>query len=83
MAAGCLTFAECNDVNGWQNIGLIDGENCIAINQGNAIDKIRSYLADSDNPKYEQIAAAGRRHALENLNNDVMVDRLIDWIVAL
>jgi hypothetical protein len=25
-------------------------------------------------------AAQARRHAMENLNNDVMVDRLIDWI---
>jgi hypothetical protein len=80
LAAGCLTFACCTDVNGWQNLGLIDGVNCISINQENCISRIREYLADVDNPKYEAIAAEGRRHALENLNNDVMVDKLIDWI---
>jgi len=80
LAAGCLTFAECNDKNGWECMGLRDGANCIAINKSNCIDKVKEYIADVDNPKYADIAAAGRRHAMENLSNDVMVDRLIDWI---
>jgi hypothetical protein len=80
MAAGCLTFACCNGVNGWENLGLSDGANCIAVNQDNAVERIRAYLADVDNPEYAEIAAEGRRHVMENLNNDVMVDRLINWI---
>ena len=80
LAAGCLTFAGINEQNGWENLGLVDGINSILINQNNCIDKIKEFINDADNPAYADIAAEGRKHALKNLNNDVMVNRLIDWI---
>ena len=35
------------------------------------------FLNDSDNPKWNEIATAGRKHVLEKLNNDIAVDKIV------
>ena len=41
-------------------------------------DKFNEYLNDPNNPKWELIANQGRKHALENLNNDKAVTSLVE-----
>ena len=40
-------------------------------------EKFLEFIEDSDNPKWENIANAGREYALQELNNDVAVKDII------
>tara|TARA_B100000953_G_scaffold236521_1_gene198018 strand:- start:106 stop:279 length:174 start_codon:yes stop_codon:yes gene_type:complete len=40
-------------------------------------EKILEFIEDSNNPKWENIANAGREYALQELNNDVAVEDII------
>ncbi len=77
-AAGCLTFMEVTEKNDGKHLGFIDGENCVFINESNYIKKFEEYLKTSDDPKWEKIASAGRKFALQNFNNDKAVNELAD-----
>lgn len=82
-AAGCLTFMEITEKNGGEYLGYIDGETAIFINEDNYKNKFEEFLKNSENSKWEKIANAGRRHALENLNNDKAVESLVDLMEEL
>ncbi len=79
-AAGCLTFMEITGKNNGEYLGFVDGESAIFINENNYKEKFEEYLSDVNNPKWEQIANAGRNHALTNLSNDKAVESLVDLI---
>ena len=76
-AAGCLTFIEITNKNYAANLGYIDGETAIFINEKNYQEKFKEYLNDIHNPKWETIASAGRQFAMANFNNDKGVESLI------
>lgn len=82
-AAGCLTFMEITEKNHGEFLGFKDGKSAIFINEKNYITKFEEYLHDTENPKWEKIANAGRDHALNNLNNDVAVNSLVDLMEEL
>ena len=77
-AAGCLTFMEITKLNEGHYLGFQDGETAIFINEKNYKEKFNEYLSDPNNPKWEIIANQGRKHALENLNNDKAVISLVE-----
>lgn len=79
-AAGCMTFMEVTDKNYAKNLGYKDGETAIFINEKNYKEKFGEYMADINNPKWEEIANAGRKFALEKFNNDQGVKSLIELI---
>lgn len=79
-AAGCLTFMEITDKNYGKNLGYKDDETAIFINEKNYKQKFEEYLHDIENPKWEQIATAGRKFAIENFNNDKGVESLIEFM---
>ena len=76
-AAGCLTFMENTDKNYVANLGYTDYETAIFINENNYQEKFEEYLNDINNPKWQQIASAGRKFAMANFNNDKGVESLI------
>ncbi len=76
-AAGCLTFMEITKKNMGNYLGFTDGVNAIFINENNYKEKFEEYLADTNNPKWENIARAGREYALNKLNNDKAVESLL------
>ena len=76
-AAGCLTFMEITEQNHGSFLGYEDGKTAIFINETNYTKKFQEYLDSPDDPKWEKIAKAGRRHVLENLSNDKGVEKLV------
>ena len=82
-AAGCLTFMEVTEKNHGEYLGFVDDETAIFINEDNYKEKFERYLKDTDNPKWEKIANAGKEYALNYLNNDVAVNSLIDLMEKL
>ena len=76
-AAGCLTFMEVNGKNGAAELGYSDMESAVFIDSKNYGKRISRYLETADDPSWARIAEAGRRHAMENLNNDRAVERLV------
>ena len=80
-SAGCLTFMEVSDDNlDAIKLGFIDGKNSIFINEKNYKNKFKEFLNDPENSDWKKIANAGRKHSLENLNNDVAVKILVKLI---
>jgi len=82
-AAGCLTFMEITDRNMGKYLGYKDGETAIFINENNYKNKFEEFLSDPDNPKWEEIANAGRKYTLEELNNDKAVESLVEIMESL
>lgn len=76
-AAGCLTFMEVTEKNRADILGFKDGENAIFINENNYKKKLEEFINDSDNPKWEEIARAGREYTMKNLTNDTAVESLV------
>ena len=79
-ASGCLTFMEITRKNKGDFLGFVDEESAIFINEKNYKQKFKEYLSEPDNPKWEKIAANGKKFALENFNNDKAVTSLVDLI---
>jgi len=77
-AAGCLTFMEITEKNQGKHIGFKDGMNAIFINEKNYKERFEDYLSDVDNPKWQEIASAGRDYALEQFNNDKATESLAE-----
>jgi len=77
-AAGCLTFMEITKKNKGQFLGYEDGKTAIFINQNNYKEKFQEFLSDPTNPKWKEIANAGRNYTLKNFNNDTAISSLID-----
>ena len=77
-AAGCMTFMEITERNLGKYLGFSDDKTAIFINEDNYKEKFEEYLSDPDNPKWEEIASNGRKHVLDNLNNDVAANNLAE-----
>jgi len=75
-AAGCLTFMEVSGENDCGYLGFRDGESAVFIDSKNYRRRLEEYLADPDDPRWERIAARGRRHTMENLTNDGAAEAL-------
>jgi hypothetical protein len=82
-AAGCLTFMEITKQNRGEYLGFVDDQTAIFINEENYKEKFKEYLSDIENPKWAKIALEGRKHALNELNNDKAVDSLVDLMITL
>ena len=76
-AAGCLTFMEITKRNHGAFLGYEDGRSAVFIDESNYKKKLQEYVDSPDDPRWEGIASAGRRHALENLSNDAGVETLV------
>jgi len=76
-AAGCLTFMEITEENRGNYLGFIDDETAVFIDKENYREKFKEFLTDTENPKWEKIANAGREFAFKNFNNDKAVESLI------
>lgn len=76
-AAGCLTFMEITERNHGAYLGFEDGKNAVFIDDKNYKEKLQEYLDSQNDPKWERIAGAGKKHALENLSNDKGVEMLV------
>ena len=80
-AAGCLTFMEVSEKNNdAELLGFIDYENAIFINEENYKKRLQEFISNPNDPRWEEIAKKGRRHTLDNLNNDRSVESLIEVI---
>jgi len=79
-ACGCLSFMEVNGENGCDELGFVDGENAVFINEQNYIKRFREYLKDADNPKWQRIAENGRQLVLEKYENMIQVKKLLEII---
>ena len=79
-AAACMTFMEITEKNYAKTLGYKDGETAIFIDEKNYQEKFEQYLNDIENPKWEEIAYAGRKFALDNFTNDKGVESLIQLI---
>ena len=77
-AAGCLTFMEITEKNNGYFLGYKDNETAIFINEKNYKEKFRQYIDDPDNPKWEQIANAGREYTMNNLTNEQALISLVE-----
>ena len=77
-AAGCLTFMEITKKNDGYFLGYKDNETSIFINEKNYKEKFQQYMSDLNNPKWEEIANAGREYTMNNLTNDQAVNSLIE-----
>ena len=82
-ASGCLCFLEVNDQNHVEEVGFVDGETAVFINEQNYKKKFKEYLSNPDDPKWEKIANAGRKFVLDELNNDKAVNSLVDLMESL
>lgn len=79
-AAGCLVFMEITEKNYGQYLGFRDGKNCVVINEDNYEERFEEYLDNSDDPKWEKMADAGRSHAMRDFSNDKGVEDLLGLI---
>jgi len=77
-AAGCLTFMEITKKNNGYFLGYKDNETAIFIDEKNYKEKFQQYMSDPDNPKWEQIANAGREYTMNNLTNEQAVISLVE-----
>lgn len=77
---GCLMFAEVTRFNQIAEMGFEDGRNCIYIDKDNCEQRFKKFLGDPDNPKWKQIADAGRQLVLDNYTNEKEVDRFVQTI---
>ena len=69
-AAGCLNFMEVNKNNDVDLLGFKNGVDCIYFTESNCDEKFNEYLKDHKNPKWQEIAEAGKEYAWNNLTND-------------
>ena len=76
-AAGCLTFMEITKKNNGYFLGYKNNETAIFINEKNYQAKLEEFVSDPDNPKWEEIADAGREYTMNNLTNDHATNELV------
>ena len=69
---------EITEKNNGYFLGYNDNETAVFINEKNYKEKFQQYLSDPDNPKWEQIANAGREYTMNNLTNDRAVSSLVE-----
>ena len=76
-AAGCLTFMEITDKNDGKFTGFEDNKSAIFIDETNYKEKFQEFLNNPDDPKWKDIADAGRKFAMTELNNDKAVESIV------
>ena len=59
-------------------LGYKDNETSIFINEKNYQTKLEEFISDPDNPKWEEIAGAGREYTMNNLTNDQAISSLVE-----
>jgi uncharacterized protein (UPF0276 family) len=64
-------------------LGFKDYENAIFINEKNYKTRLEEFLNDSDNPKWAEIAQAGREYTMNNLTNDTAAESLVELMKQL
>ena len=74
---------EISKLNKGHFLGYRDNESCIFIDQKNYKEKFEEYLSDTKNPKWKEIANAGREFTLQNYTNDKAVDSLVELMRTL
>jgi hypothetical protein len=79
-AAGCLTFMEVTKENEATLLGFRDCETAIFIDESNYKDRFQEYLANPDNPKWEEIASAGRAYATKKFSNDRATEQIVELV---
>ena len=62
----------------WYFQGYKDHETAIFIDEKNYKEKYQQYISDPDNPRWEQIANAGREYTMNNLTNEQAVTSLVE-----
>ena len=72
-----LFRSEVTERNRADILGFKDYENAIFINEKNYKTRLEEFLNDSDNPKWAEIARAGREYTLNNLTNDTAAESLV------
>jgi len=82
-AAECLTLMKIMDKNHGLYLGFQDKKNCIVINEDNYRERLEEYVSDADNPRWEEIAEAGRIYAMRNFNNNKAVEDVLRLIEEL
>ena len=82
LAPSIVSFAEpeITKLNEGHYLGFQDGETAIFINEKNYKEKFEEYINDPDNPKWEQIANAGREYTMNNLTNEQAVSSLVELV---
>lgn len=80
MTAGCITFTEVNDNNGWEELELIDNVNCVMIKEDNYKSKISEYIECCNDPRYQLIGNEARRIVMNRFNTDIQAEGLVEWI---
>ena len=76
-SAGCLTFMEITEKNYGKYLGFENNKTAIFITEENYEQEFERYLSDPHDEKWEKIANAGKKHALDVANNDTAVKNLI------
>ena len=76
-AAGCLTFMEITDKNDGKFTGFEDNKSAIFIDETNYKEKFQQFLNNPDDPKWKDIADAGRKFAMTELNNEKAVESIV------
>ena len=79
LGCGALTFVQVGKDTDPAEAGLIDGVNCIFINEENWNYKIRDYLSTSDDSKWAKIAAAGERLAINRYSTKACASKIVDY----
>lgn len=80
-AAGTLSFMEASSINNYERLGFVDRETAVFINDKNYKEVFQEYFATLDDPKWERIADAGRKHVLKNFSSDIQVSKLVDIMI--
>ncbi len=75
---GMLTFHEVTERNAVADIGFIEGENAVFIDDSNYVERMEEYLDTVDDLKWERIAKEGQRFVLEKYASEVQAAKLID-----
>ena len=80
-AAGCLTFMEVSKINRDAEIlGFRDNESAIFIDENNYKKKFKEFLSNPNDSHWKTIAENGKKHTINNLNNDKAAESLIELI---
>jgi len=79
-AAGCLNFMEVTPQNCGENLGFVDAESSVFINEMNYCQKFDEFISDSSNPKWMKIAKTGREFVMSHYTNNHTIAELIKRI---
>lgn len=76
-ACGCLNFMEVNEQNGCGNLGFVDMETAVFIDEENYKERIAEFTEKPQDSRWKTIAANGRRFVLKHYENEVQITKLL------